>query len=59
MQADPKGAVIVRIIEPAPFVKYPTAAHGGDDRNKPVDDSKSFKAVPAPFVAEIRLRGGL
>ena len=58
-QQDASGTVVVRIVEPSAFVKYPAAGHGGSNLQKPVEVSNPpvNSAIAKPGVVEILLRG--
>ena len=51
--------VVVRIVEPSAFVKYPAAGHGGSNLQKPVEVTNPpvNSAIGKPGVVEIVLRG--
>jgi hypothetical protein len=59
-QQDENGTVVVRIVEPSAFVKYPAAGHGGSNLQKPVEVTNPpvNSAIAKPGVVEIVLRGG-
>lgn len=59
-QQDENGTVVVRIVEPSAFVKYPSAGHGGSNLQKPVEVTNPpvNSAIAKPGVVEIVLRGG-
>jgi hypothetical protein len=58
-QQDETGTVVVRIVEPSAFVKYPAAGHGGSNLQKPVEVTNPpvNSAIAKPGVVEIVLRG--
>jgi hypothetical protein len=58
-QQDENGLVVVRIVEPSAFVKYPAAGHGGSNLQKPVEVTNPpvNSAIAKPGVVEILLRG--
>jgi hypothetical protein len=58
-QQDETGTVVVRIVEPAAFVKYSAAGHGGSNLQKPVEVTNPpvNSAIARPGVVEIVLRG--
>ena len=58
-QQDETGTVVVRIVEPSAFVKYPAAGHGGSNLQKPVEVTNPpvNTAIAKPGVVEIVLRG--
>jgi hypothetical protein len=58
-QQDENDLVVVRIVEPSAFVKYPAAGHGGSNLQKPVEVTNPpvNSAIAKPGVVEILLRG--
>lgn len=58
-QQDENDTVVVRIVEPSAFVKYPAAGHGGSNLQKPVEVTNPpvNSAIAKPGVVEIVLRG--
>ena len=58
-QQNENGTVVVRIVEPSAFVKYPAAGHGGSNLQKPVEVTNPpvNSAIAKPGVVEILLRG--
>ena len=58
-QQNENGTVVVRILEPSAFVKYPAAGHGGSNLQKPVEVTNPpvNSAIAKPGVVEILLRG--